>query len=510
MTTIGTKPVIFISYAHADEPEKPRDGEEKWLSFVTGHLQPAVKHGDVDIWVDTLMRGGDDWNPEIERKLRECHVLVLLVSRYSISSDYVVDKEIAIIRERQKNGEDVRLYPLLLTPTADAGLGVIRDKNLRPRGGRPFSSYAPNDRDQHMADAANEIAKIAAEIATGKKMVPQPRPRPLVASDAEPPERSKRFLLLLVGIVGFVVVSALVAWQWKSRTAAAPVREQAVPVQPTAEPKGPGPTNPPARGDTGSLGTQPEGPKGPDGPSTSEIVREIRCETAEAGKKLVLDALVKWTDPGFTRSAAASSVSQNILKRYDSDRQDFFSNLNPDKEFTKESAGENAQNFAVVLDSIYSLGLAYAFDLSLDPSGGRNKQVAFATTDTIRNLFTDVAKPGGGDPSYCDGQTYLIVGKIGIYKILYDFLNLAIFSNFAANPTPLVDQLSFTTTIDVSPAPKVVFAPIDQGFRASEHSLLALRWAARRKRNWANSETLHSLESLPPQQRRTVRLRAPC
>ena len=28
------KPRIFISYAHADEPERPAEGEVKWLSFV--------------------------------------------------------------------------------------------------------------------------------------------------------------------------------------------------------------------------------------------------------------------------------------------------------------------------------------------------------------------------------------------------------------------------------------------------------------------------------------------
>jgi hypothetical protein len=32
------KPVIFISYAHLDEPEKPREGDVQWLSFVTEHL----------------------------------------------------------------------------------------------------------------------------------------------------------------------------------------------------------------------------------------------------------------------------------------------------------------------------------------------------------------------------------------------------------------------------------------------------------------------------------------
>jgi tetratricopeptide (TPR) repeat protein len=196
MTNVGTKPVIFISYAHLDEPENPRGDEVEWLSFVTGHLRPAVKHGGVDIWTDTLIRGGDDWDPEIERKLHECDVFVLLVSRHSTSSDYVVDKEIAIIRGRQKNREDVHFFPLLLTPTSEAGLDIVRDKNMRPRFGRPFSSYSSNDRDQHMADAANEIADIAAEIAA-RKSTPAPRPsQPMPPQfaptpSAPPPEPSR-------------------------------------------------------------------------------------------------------------------------------------------------------------------------------------------------------------------------------------------------------------------------------------------------------------------------------
>jgi len=38
---MSTKPVIFISYAHADEPEKPREGEVQRLTFMQVHLQPA-------------------------------------------------------------------------------------------------------------------------------------------------------------------------------------------------------------------------------------------------------------------------------------------------------------------------------------------------------------------------------------------------------------------------------------------------------------------------------------
>ncbi len=165
MPTESGKPLIVISYAHADEPETPAEGEVKWLSFVTGYLRPAIKHGAADLWLDRLMLGGAEWEAEIEHKLRACDVFILLVSRHSLSSDYVVDKEIALIRERQAKGEKVHFYPLILTPTPKIALDLVRDRNLRPRDGKPFSDYSVNDRYRHMNEAADEIADIANAIA---------------------------------------------------------------------------------------------------------------------------------------------------------------------------------------------------------------------------------------------------------------------------------------------------------------------------------------------------------
>src|SRR6516164_5771514 len=96
MQTESGKPLIVISYAHEDEPENPAEGEIKWLSFVIGFLRPATKHGAVDLWLDRLMPGGADWEREIGEKLRACDIFMLLVSPHSLSSPYVVDKEIAI------------------------------------------------------------------------------------------------------------------------------------------------------------------------------------------------------------------------------------------------------------------------------------------------------------------------------------------------------------------------------------------------------------------------------
>src|SRR5713101_2494991 len=168
MSTESVKPVVFISYSHKDEPEHPREGEIQWLSFVRTYLQPAVKHGVFDLWVDQRMPGGADWGPEIERRLRACDIFILLVSANSMASDYIIDKEIAIIRARQANGEPVHFYPLLLTPTPKAGLDKVKDKNLRPRDAKPFSGYSAHNRQQHMSDAADEMAEVAERIVKQK------------------------------------------------------------------------------------------------------------------------------------------------------------------------------------------------------------------------------------------------------------------------------------------------------------------------------------------------------
>jgi hypothetical protein len=168
MSSDSTKPLVFISYAHLDEPEKPRGEAVQWLSFVMGFLKPGEKGRRYTVWIDRLMPGGADWSPEIEAKVRACDIFVLLVSTHSTGSDYILDKEVPIVRERRRNGETVHLYPLLLDWTPDVGLDQVRDKNLRPRDGKPFSSLSSSERSRAMAEAANEIAGFAKEIEGAK------------------------------------------------------------------------------------------------------------------------------------------------------------------------------------------------------------------------------------------------------------------------------------------------------------------------------------------------------
>ena len=132
-------------------------------------LRPAVKSGEFTMWVDRQMPGGTKWDPEIERNLRACDIFVLLVSANSMGSNYIIDKELEIARERAGGGRDCNVYPLLIEPTPKAGLDRVRDFNLRPRDAKPLQGYSLAERNQHMSDAADEIAAIAAEIAARKE-----------------------------------------------------------------------------------------------------------------------------------------------------------------------------------------------------------------------------------------------------------------------------------------------------------------------------------------------------
>jgi hypothetical protein len=189
------KPVIFISYSHKDEPEKPSGGEIQWLSFVRTYLQPAVKHGIVDLFDDQRLTGGAELDPEIEKRLRTCDIFLLLISAHSLASNYIVDKEISITRERQSKGEDIHFYPLLLTPTPKVALNKLSDLIIRPRDAKPLSSSTYNERIQQMTDAADEIAAIAAEITSRKAPSPKRPPQPTFVHITSLPETAYEHLV---------------------------------------------------------------------------------------------------------------------------------------------------------------------------------------------------------------------------------------------------------------------------------------------------------------------------
>jgi len=168
------KPVIFISYARKDEPDKPKRGEVQWRTFVQSYLAPAGLNGIVHIWVDEGIRGGDKWKKEIEAQLESCDLFILLVSVNSLASEVVVNFEIKTIQERQATGEKVHIFPIVLEPFPKKAVPWLMELNLRPKAGKPLSEFSVRVRKSEMAAIADEVVEIIAQIMAGKKELAQP------------------------------------------------------------------------------------------------------------------------------------------------------------------------------------------------------------------------------------------------------------------------------------------------------------------------------------------------
>jgi hypothetical protein len=182
MSSASAKPVIFISYSHKDEPDRAPEGDIHWLAEIQDYLAPAT-NGVFELWTDEDMTGGADWEKEIKEKLAECDICILLVSRHSLASKYVIDVEIETIVERQRNGDDVQICPIALSSIPQTALPAsLSALNIRPRLDKPLSGFSRHER-------GVEISKIADEVVglLGKKAAAGGTPTPPPALPAQPP-----------------------------------------------------------------------------------------------------------------------------------------------------------------------------------------------------------------------------------------------------------------------------------------------------------------------------------
>jgi hypothetical protein len=235
------------------------------------------------------------------------------------------------------------------------------------------------------------------------------------------------------------------------------------------------------------------------GVDTYHIVRQIRCETREATKEFVIRELRRLA--ADHEDQAGDPIAQRIVADYDRDPESI-SNFRPEV-----FAGPQYAQVRNLYKVIYTSAVAYNFDLTMtenDDLGAnanivgpwtgatftlglgananreRKNERQFTITDTLGPLLTQLNRPVRG-VRYCDGQirianyAYPIAGRIGVDKMVKTFFELALFTNLDAEkagaPPTMADKLTFTTLVDLTVAPKVVFSPVTSGFQPSDANL---------------------------------------
>ncbi|MGB3489826.1 MAG: hypothetical protein WBA62_17165 [Xanthobacteraceae bacterium] len=230
---------------------------------------------------------------------------------------------------------------------------------------------------------------------------------------------------------------------------------------------------------------------------TYTIARQIRCEARQAA----IDSIINYLTKDHHVDSTSRKLGEQLKWQYDQ-------NHNAIATFnTATLRGEAKQ----IVGLIYDIGIAYNFDLTsletnnIDPAvnlirpmptnsllsaslGGtfdrsRQSERSFTITDSVKDLLQKVRE------DYCtkalveENIVYPITGRVGIGKVVRDFLELALFANLTGQakdaktvvaitgPPTFVTQLLFTTTIGAGATPKIVFSPVGQNVEVGDTSV---------------------------------------
>ncbi len=133
--------LVFISYAHVDDALR---------AGLRTHLSTLEREGLVQAWDDREILGGDAWADEIDARLNQADVILLLVTADFINSQYCYGKELARALERHDDPKDRAIVIPVVLRQCNWENTLFGKLQALPPGARPMSEWKTTD-DHHTA-----------------------------------------------------------------------------------------------------------------------------------------------------------------------------------------------------------------------------------------------------------------------------------------------------------------------------------------------------------------------
>ena len=137
---------VFVSYAHED-----RDLCNK----LEDHLSALRIDGYIELWKDGQIIPGQEWAPEINRRLDEADIILLLVTSSFLGSEFIGRVELVRALERHGRGEAI-VIPVILKAVYWQVAGLAKLQAL-PTDGKAVNSWS--DPDAAYEDIAQELRR---------------------------------------------------------------------------------------------------------------------------------------------------------------------------------------------------------------------------------------------------------------------------------------------------------------------------------------------------------------
>ncbi|HEV7912976.1 MAG TPA: TIR domain-containing protein [Albitalea sp.] len=173
-----TPVTVFYSYAHEDEA---------LLNDLQDHLKILERRGRLAPWHDRKIVPGEDWAKRIDENLRQAELVLLLVSKSFIASDYIFGTELALAMQRQAARQAI-VVPILvravdLAPEDADTFPFLKLQGL-PTNLRAVTSWT--NLDEAWADVAKGLRATVEAIIQRRPASPPSPPSSPASADALP------------------------------------------------------------------------------------------------------------------------------------------------------------------------------------------------------------------------------------------------------------------------------------------------------------------------------------
>lgn len=139
---------LFVSYSQVDR---------FYVERLLVHLRPLERQGLIDVWDDSKIRTGHDWQAEIGEALANAGAAVLMVSADFAASSFIAENELPALLESNRQ-KGLKLFPVIVGHISVSmhRAGVLRFQAIN-RPERPLSSLQEHEREKLLADLATRI-----------------------------------------------------------------------------------------------------------------------------------------------------------------------------------------------------------------------------------------------------------------------------------------------------------------------------------------------------------------
>ncbi|MGI9417153.1 MAG: toll/interleukin-1 receptor domain-containing protein [Geminicoccaceae bacterium] len=144
---------IFVSYSHRDEGSK---------NLIVSHLRAAEHQGELAVWDDQRLDGGDDRRDEIDSALESADIGILLISQHFLTSNFIMDDDVKSLLKR-KQREGLRFYPVLLDSCNWKAIDWLGRLDAKLLNARPLDSFDDAQRECQASIIAAEIVDLLEE-----------------------------------------------------------------------------------------------------------------------------------------------------------------------------------------------------------------------------------------------------------------------------------------------------------------------------------------------------------